>query len=420
VTLLTFIDRSNIALAAPALIADLGITRTQFGLASGLLMVPYGLLMLPSSLGFTLWGLRAWFPTIVFAWGAATAATGGVRSAADLYGTRLALGAAEAGCMPGCWFLLASFLPAGELPGAFAWVIAATVFSQVVGGPIAALFLGPLDGVGGLAGWRWLFIVEGVVTAALGLGLRWALADGPAVAPWLSSEEAAWLADRHAEDEAMSRGAQARSGGAGAGAVAAAPRPAAKRQSAKALLADALLVVRRWPVWLLACTLAAVQLAYFAIMFFMPLLIGSAFGASAVSAGAPLSSTHTAVVALKSVAVYGPAAVAVISAGALSRRTGDRRWTCVACLALSCVAFGVLPTVAAASPRGALATLALAASGGVACLAVLTTWPGDYVLTDPHAAASYAFFNAFAAVGGFAGPYLMGALPFGPACADRG
>jgi MFS transporter, ACS family, tartrate transporter len=434
-TLVTFIDRSNVALAAPSLIHDLGLTHAQFGLASGVLMISYGLFMLPSALGFTLLGMRAWFAFIVFAWGIATAATGAVRSAGGLYAARLVLGAAEAGCMPGCWFLLSSFLPASELPRAYSFVIAATVVSQVVGGPLAAVFLGPADGVGGLAGWRWLFIVEGCATAAFGAALHWMLADSPEAAPWLSADEAAWVRARHEEDEAAAAEAKARAALHGRGQRVTTPSPAPADPDAAALsasrrgpdapskvLADALLVVRRWQMWLLGACLALVQLAYFAVMFFTPLLIGTAFGTGGGGApgpGAPASerAAHTAVTALKSTAVYGPAAVAVIGAGALSRRTGDRRWTCVSTLAVSAAAFGALPTVSASSSGGGLALLALAAAGGVASLSVLTTWPGDYALGDPHAAASYSFFNAFAAVGGFVGPYLMGALRFPAACA---
>ena len=371
VTLVTFIDRSNVALAAPALIADLGLSKAEYGLASGVLMVTYGLLMLPSSLGFTLFGLRTWLPAIVVAWGACTAATGAVQSAGGLYAARLALGAAEAGCMPGCWYLLSAFLPSTELPAAYAWVVAATVVSQVVGGPLAAIFLGPIDGAAGVPGWRWLFIAEGVATMLFGGGLRWALADGPAKAGWLTPDEVAWLGARHAEDEAAAR---ARTGEVAGETAAPTPK----------ILADALLVIRRWQVWLLACMLATVQLAYFAVLFFTPLLISTAFGAAGAGskpgADTKALAAHTARTALKSTAVYGPAAAAVILAGWVSRRTGDRRWSCVSTLALSCVAFGVLPAVAArSSPGAALATLAVAAAGGVASLAVLTTWPGDYV-----------------------------------------
>ena len=396
-------------------------------------MVPYGLLMLPSSLGFTLFGLRAWLPALVVAWGAATAATGAVRSAGGLYAARLALGAAEAGTMPGCWYLLSSFLPASELPAAYAWVLAATVVSQVVGGPVAALFLGPADGAAGLPGWRWLFIVEGAATAVFGLALRWALADGPGAAAWLSPGEAAWLDARHAEAEAAARARTGEGEGeavAEAVAVAAVAPPKPGRRAGEApakVVADALRVVRVWQVWLLAVALAAVQLAYFAVMFFTPLLIATAFGSGGGGGGgnaapdtvaeARAAAANTARTALTSTAVYGPAAAAVILAGLVSRRTGDRRWLCAATLAVSAAAFGALPTIAARFPPGAaLAALALAAAGGVASLAVLTTWPGDYVAADPHAAASYAFFNAFAAVGGFVGPYLMGALSFARAC----
>ena len=130
ITTATFIDRANLALAAPVLLHDIGLTRAQFGLASAVMFVTYGLCMWVSALMFTVISLRAWFGTIVSAWGACTALMAliglpGISRGASfgvLIFLRLALGAAEAGTMPGCFFLLSRFLPKRELAYAYSWV----------------------------------------------------------------------------------------------------------------------------------------------------------------------------------------------------------------------------------------------------------------------------------------------------------
>lgn len=130
ITCATFIDRSNLALAAPVLLYDIGLSRPQFGFASAVMFVSYGLCMWLSALMFTVISLRVWFCVIVSAWGAITALTAVVgvagmkasTSFALLVVLRLALGAAEAGTMPGCFFLLSRFLPKREMAYAYSWV----------------------------------------------------------------------------------------------------------------------------------------------------------------------------------------------------------------------------------------------------------------------------------------------------------
>ena len=130
ITCATFIDRANLALAAPVLLHDIGLSRSQFGFASAVMFVSYGLCMCASALMFTVVSLRIWFCVIVSAWGAVTAlmaviGVAGMKAStsfAVLVVLRLALGAAEAGTMPGCFFLLSRFLPKRELAYAYSWV----------------------------------------------------------------------------------------------------------------------------------------------------------------------------------------------------------------------------------------------------------------------------------------------------------
>lgn len=130
ITCATFIDRANLALAAPVLLHDIGLTRSQFGFASAVMFVSYGCCMWLSALMFTVISLRIWFCVIVSAWGVVTglmavvgvAGMAPATSFAVLVFLRLALGAAEAGTMPGCFLLLSRFLPKRELAYAYSWV----------------------------------------------------------------------------------------------------------------------------------------------------------------------------------------------------------------------------------------------------------------------------------------------------------
>jgi len=211
ITCCTFIDRSNIALAAPVLLNDIGLTRAQFGLASSIMFVTYGLLMSPSALMFTVVSLRKWFAVIIVAWGVVTGLTGVIAapglnpssSFAVLIVLRLLLGAAEAGTMPGCFFLLCRFLPKRELAFAYSWVLIFTVMAQVIGAPLGAVFIGRLDRkVFGLRGWELMFVVEGLITALFGLSIPFLVSDSITQAKWLTPEEKAWAFSQVSKEEA--------------------------------------------------------------------------------------------------------------------------------------------------------------------------------------------------------------------------
>ena len=244
ITLATYLDRSNLALAAPVMTRELGLTSSQYGLASGAMFITYGLFMLPSALGFSTVGLRPWFAAIMCAWGVCTAAQAAATGFASLVTVRLLLGATEAGCLPGCWCFLARFVPAADMPYAYSWVILATVAAQVVGAPLAAVFLGPMNGVAGLRGWHWLFIVEGCATVLFGASLLFFITESPATAAWLSDDDRAWLAAEHAADAAA--GVAPAEVGAEAGQGAGPDAPKGGRDSPLHILKDALKVGCGW------------------------------------------------------------------------------------------------------------------------------------------------------------------------------
>jgi sugar phosphate permease len=183
-----YVDRNNIAFAALTMNGELGLTATQFGVGAGMFFVGYCFLEIPSNLVLYRIGARAWLARIMITWGLVSAATIFVSGSTSFYVLRLLLGAAEAGFFPGVAFYLAAWFPAEYRTRTIAWLMAAVPISSVLAGPISGLLL-EMDGVLGLAGWKWLFILEGVPVTLVGLVALRVLAETPEEARWLTAEE---------------------------------------------------------------------------------------------------------------------------------------------------------------------------------------------------------------------------------------
>ncbi len=183
-----YIDRTNVGFAALAMNRDLGLSNSEFGAAAGLFFVGYCLLEVPSNLALYRFGARRWLARIMISWGILSAACALVQSAHGFYALRIATGAAEAGFFPGVLYYLSSWFPARNRVQILSWFLVAIPLSSVVGGPISVWILS-LDGIGGVKGWQWLFIMEGLPACLMGLLTLAKLRDTPADADWLSAAE---------------------------------------------------------------------------------------------------------------------------------------------------------------------------------------------------------------------------------------
>ncbi|KAG2451071.1 hypothetical protein HYH02_004339 [Chlamydomonas schloesseri] len=186
--IMCYVDRTSLAFAAIQLNADLGFPPAVYGMGSGLFFLGYSLFQIPSNLLLKRVGGPTWLAMIIFAWGLAASAFAGMKTATHFYVLRLLLGAAEAGAFPGMWYMLTKFFPSDQLAFPFAVVEAGISLSHVLAAPLAAACLS-LDGLGGLAGWRWLFLVEGLPTLLLAVAMYRLLPRGPETAPFLSPAE---------------------------------------------------------------------------------------------------------------------------------------------------------------------------------------------------------------------------------------
>jgi MFS transporter, ACS family, tartrate transporter len=187
---LNYLDRTSVGIAALTMNRDLGLTATQFGWGAGLLFASYSIFEIPSNLILYRFGARRWIARIMITWGLAAAANAFIVGPSSFYTVRLVLGAAEAGFFPGVTFFLAAWFPAQFRARVLAWFLVAIPISSVIGGPISGLLL-QLDGLAGLSGWQWMFIVEGLPASIVGFFILRLLADRPEEAEWLSAEERA-------------------------------------------------------------------------------------------------------------------------------------------------------------------------------------------------------------------------------------
>src|SRR6201995_1640017 len=171
-----YLDRTSVGFAALTMNRDLGLTAWQFGWGAGLLFASYSIFEIPSNLILYRYGARRWIARIMITWGIVAAANAFVSGPNSFYAVRLLLGAAEAGFFPGITYFLAAWFPAQYRARVLAWFLVAIPVSSVLGGPISGLLL-QMDGLAGLAGWQWMFIVEGLPASIIGLVILVTLSD---------------------------------------------------------------------------------------------------------------------------------------------------------------------------------------------------------------------------------------------------
>src|SRR5262245_57867531 len=164
--IIAYIDRVNIGFAALQMNAALGFSATTYGLGAGIFFIGYMLFEVPSNVVLARVGARRWIARIMITWGLVSCAMMFVRSAQSFYILRFLLGVAEAGFFPAIIFYLTHWFPERARARTVAAFMTATLAAGVIGGPISGALL-TLDGRGGLAGWQWVFLLEGLPAVVL-------------------------------------------------------------------------------------------------------------------------------------------------------------------------------------------------------------------------------------------------------------
>jgi sugar phosphate permease len=359
-----YLDRNNIGFASLTMNADLGLSATQYGIGAGMFFVGYCFFELPSNLVLYRVGARVWLARIMITWGLVSAATVFVRGPASFYTMRLLLGAAEAGFFPGVAFYLARWFPGEYRTRAVAWLMTAVPVSSVIAGPLSGLLL-EMNGVWGIAGWKWLFILEGIPVVIVGLIALRTLTERPEDATWLSDEERRILRQRLDAERK--------------------PREVHR-------LGAALSDVR-------VLTLAGVQFGF---------LVGS-YGAGLWLPQMLKAGRLTNIeVGLVSSASYVLATVALIAWGGYVARRGHAVLNLTIACALSAVGF-VLAVAFADRFWVSMAFITLAIVGINGARGLFWGIPPRF-LSGVAAAGGLAFINSIGTMGGFVGPTVMGWL----------
>ena len=363
---INFLDRVNVGFAALHMNEDLGFSPAVFGFGAGIFFLGYIAFEIPSNLALQRFGARIWIARIMISWGLVACAMAFVRSETSFYAMRLLLGIAEAGFFPGIILYLTYWFPAGIRARVVAVFMASVPLATVFGGPLSGALLG-MDGVLGLAGWHWLFIIEGAPAILLGFLALKVLTDRPDNADWLTE----------GEREALKR------------------KLATEAETTKTLgYSDLRAALTRPRVLALGCLYFLMVTGLYGIGFWMPQVIG-AFGLDPLQIG-----FLTAI-------PYLFAAIAMVLWGRRSDRTGERRWHIALPLLLAGAAFAwsaysgpLLPTMIA---------LTLATLGFYAAFGPFWSLP-TALLTGTGAAAGIALVNSMGNAAGFAGPYIVGVL----------
>jgi ACS family tartrate transporter-like MFS transporter len=363
--IVAYLDRVNVSYAALQMNDALGFSSQIYAIGAGIFFIGYFLFEVPSNLMLHRVGARLWIARILVTWGILSSAMMFVKGIVSFYVLRFLLGVAEAGFFPGMILYLTYWFPLQSRGRAVARFMTATAIAGAIGSPISGLLL-EMKGIGGLDGWQWLFLIEGIPAVLLGFVTLVYLPDGPGKAKWLNSEEKKWIAetlDRERQQTATHGDHSMR---------------------------DALRSAR---VWTFAAIYFAVIMSFYGITFWLPQIVKAFSGATNLVVGA--------ISALPWIA----ATVGMVLISRNSDATRERRRH----VALAAVG-GSVGLVAAGllqNPALELAALALAAVGIWGTLGPFWALSSES-LAGTGAAAGIALINSVGNLGGFLGPYLVG------------
>src|SRR5262245_9630412 len=194
--LLNILDRGNVGIASLQMKPELGLSDGAYALGAAIFYVGYIIFEVPSNLILHRIGARRWISRIMVSWGIVSAATMFVRLPWHFYTMRFLLGVAEAGFFPGVILYLSYWFTARERALAVALFMTASPLSGALGNPLSGAIMQYMQGMYGMRGWEWLFLIEGIPSMVLGVVAWFYLTDRPEKARWLAPDQRDWLAAR--------------------------------------------------------------------------------------------------------------------------------------------------------------------------------------------------------------------------------
>ncbi|KQS08607.1 MFS transporter [Curtobacterium sp. Leaf183] len=372
---INFLDRTAISFAAPnGMEADLGLTAAQFGFASGVFFIGYLVLEVPSNLALHKFGARIWLARIMITWGIVSLLFTWVQNYPQLVGLRFLLGIAEAGFFPGAILFLSTWVPARHRGKMLALFYLAQPLTSVIGSPLAGWLMTHEGLLGGLAGWRFMFLCVSIPAIIVGILCLFVLKDKPSQAKWLDEDEKVWL------ETALAKENQSKNDGHGKGGLRAA--------------------FGNGRVWMLAFVYFGFIYGLYALSFFLPTIIDGFQEQFGTTFDLFQKGMITAI-------PYIPAAVVLYFWSRDAFRRGVRVWH----IALPALVGGLSIPVALFmnSPAATVAVIAVTACAIFAALPNFWTVPTQF-LTGAAAAAGVALINTVGNLGGFAAPLITGVV----------
>lgn len=364
--LFSYFDRINISFAKAQMQAELGLSDAAYGLAASMFFIGYVLFEVPSAIGLKKYGAPAWICRIMISWGLATAALMFAYTQYTLYFLRFLVGVMEAGFGPAILFYLACWFPKKYLARINGLWFLAVPLAGAIGAPVAGLILDKLNGVMGLAGWHWLFLLSGLPCVGLGLIVLWKLDRDIQSAKWLSIEEKGIL-QRNLEQDG-------------------------KRSAAAHGSLWKVLLTRE--VALFAMIYFSIKLASYGLNFWMPHLIEQS-GVKDLTWVGVLTSLP-----------YVVACIGMILVTRRSDRTGDRKSWLLACMLASAAGY-LLAGLFAGNSLLMMLALVLATAGSFIAIPVFWTIPQS-TFSGIAIASGTAAINSLGQLSGMVAPVWVG------------
>jgi len=366
---LAYLDRVNVGFAKLQMQKDLGFSDTVYGIGAGVFFIGYFLFEVPSNLILERVGARIWIARIMILWGMLSSATMFVTGERTFYALRFALGVAEAGFFPGIILYLTYWYTRKHRARMVAGFMTAITLSGVIGGPVSGFILSSLSGVSGLAGWQWLYLLEGLPSIGVGLLVLFLLDDGPSKAKWLTEEERELLLRRVREEETLK----------------------IEEEEGHHRLAD---LFRSPRVWLLTLIYFCVVMGLYGISFWLPQILSDTMTSDPWRIG------------LLTAIPWGASAVAMLLVGRHSDRTGERRWHTALPALVAGAAFAT-SAASGSSPLQSFVALTVATCGVMAAVSCFWSLPTAF-LSGTAAAAGIAAINSIGNLAGYVSPFVVG------------
>nr|WP_315249129.1 MFS transporter [uncultured Duganella sp.] len=368
--LFNYLDRVNVGFAKLEMLDALKLSNTVYGLGAGIFFIGYVLSGVPSNLILHKIGARRWISVMMIAWGGLSACMLFVTTPTSFYVLRFFTGVAEAGFFPGMVLYFTHWFPTQKRGNVMALFMSAIPISGLIGGPLSGWMLSHFSaGQGGMMAWQWLFLLQGLPTVLLGVGVYFYLNDGIAQASWLSAEEKSAMQAALDADE--------------------------RQRAATSTAGDSFgAVLRNGSVWMLGAIYFCIQMGVYAINFWLPSIIKSLGFDSAVTVG------------WLSAVPYLLAAIFMVWAGRSADKHHERRLH----VSLPMV-MGLLGLMLAANFSSnaliVMVGLSMATMGALAALSQFWSLPAAF-LGSAAAAGGLALINSLGQIAGFVSPFLVG------------